>query len=77
MSSMAEGIVDRVQIIIAGTSCKCASTLNKHRMERRNTLSSGQGSTSSTFVGLLRAPLAGALVRTVRTLLSHSNLPPC
>lgn len=47
-----------VDIIIAGTSCKCASKLNIHQKDRLNTLTSGSGSTSSTFLGLLQASLA-------------------
>lgn len=54
MSSLGDGAVDQVELIIAGTSCKRASTLNVHRKDRRNTMSSGAGSTSSTFVGLLQ-----------------------
>lgn len=47
--------VEKVDIIFAGTSCKCASSLNMHRGKMLNQITSGRGSTSSTFVGLLQA----------------------
>ena len=41
---------------IAGTSCKCASSLSQYKTERLGKLTSGKGTTSSTFLGLLQVP---------------------
>ena len=52
--SGASAEVDNVDIIIAGTSCKDASRLNPHHMNRLDVVASGTHSTGGTFQGLAR-----------------------
>ena len=58
----------------AGTSCKCASSLSQYKQERRGTLTSGRGTTSSTFLGLLQAPSDRSVGTCMAQRPSHSFL---